>query len=935
MRVNPFVDVRTAGHAPVTLLWTFDVMDGRDGRQAGQRDAWGAALSLFALMTGHSLLETARDALFLSSLPAAQLPFAYFAIAVLTLLAARANQRFTRFRDKRRLLAGTLVVLGAGTVGFWLLFATGNAMVAHAFYVWTGVVATVAVVQFWLLLGDVFTVTEAKRLYASIAAGGVLGAIAGSGLSELLLHVVEPRHLLLVGAGFLSVAGMMPRMCGRTEGELCQGPRTTREPDARELAARPRAFLRKLMAVTLLSTVALTVVDFVFKSEVARTVPPAELGTFFARFYLLLNVAALVVQLALSPRLLRGLGANHSLLVLPLLLCFGAVGLAVGVGLAPVLLLKAADGTLRHTLHRSALEVLFLPLSQSVRAHCKGMIEAIGQRGGQALASVAILVGVRLGAQTLHLALFVGALALLWIVSILGIKRLYLDLFRTHLRDGSIETRIDVPELDLHSLETLLSALNSEDDEEVLATLDLLEAYGKHRVVPVLLLYHPSSRVVIRTLDLLVTHGRKDFGPVAKRLLDLENLEVRAAAMRALATVLPEDELRAAASNQDVPVVRAAAMVGLIARGADVDGSLALQLQSCTDAGVGERLAITRAIRYQRDPRFAPLLMRLAKEAEPSLQPEIAAAMGALGSPALVRPLIGMIAARGARSEARAALAEIGLPALDALGGALRDPASRRKTRIHIPATIARIQHPRAARILLHALPRESDGLVRYKMIRALERLRHLLPEADVDHEAVRTMIAEANERAIKMLDWSIATRQAQTSDARLATPGGELLLDVLVEKHNNALDRALRLASLLDPEEDFRVIYLGLRSRNRRLRAESVELLEGTLDSKIAAGLIALLDDAPDEQRLARAISATGLRPDKTDYPGRLRTMLEDGSEAVRCVAAYHVGELGLSELNAPLEQARPHASDYLTDIIDRTLASLALRPATGAQHA
>jgi ATP:ADP antiporter, AAA family len=911
-------------------------MESSPSKHSNRHDAWAAGLSLFALMTGHSLLETARDALFLSSLPASQLPWAYLAIAAVALLIARANRNITARWDKRNLLAVTLAILGVGTVGFWGLFAWNSHFVPHAFYVWTGVVASVAVVQFWLLLGEVFTVTEAKRLYAAIAAGGVIGAIAGSGLSDLLLHWTDARHLILVGAGFLAAAGVLPRMCGRADEDACRGPGcASPSAGADDVDNRPRAYLKKLMAVTLLSTMALTTVDFLFKSEVARVVPAGDLGMFFARFYLALNVVALAVQLLLSPRLLRSLGANRSLLVLPVLLAFGSVGLAVAAGLAPVLLLKAADGTLRHTLHRSAIEVLYLPLSQSVRSHCKALIDAVGQRGGQALASLAILGAMFVGARPIHLAAAVAVIGIAWIVAVLGIKNLYLELFRSHLRDGAIETRIDVPELDLYSLETLVSALNSESDEEVLATLDLLDAYRKHHVIPALLLYHPSNAVVIRTLDLLVIHGRKDFASVAKRLLDHEDLEVRSAAMRALATVLPESELRSFVQEQDAPVVRAAAMVGLIARGTDGDGSLSRELEGCVGAPLEHRVAVTRAIRYQRDARFAALLERLADQAEPELQRELAIAMGALAIPALTRSLITMIANRAARGEARDALAKIGTGALPALGEALRSSSTRRKTRVHIPNTIARVHHPKSIEVLLDALPHEQDGLVRFKMIRALERLRHLVEDAKVDRVALRKMISESIERGIQMLDWSVATRRAQSQDDSLSTPGGELLHAVLLEKQNNAIDRAVRLASLLRPNEDFRLIHLGLRSRNRRLRAESVELLEAVLDPGISSGLIALVDEGPDEERLVRAIDATGYRPEHTDYSGRLRTMLLDGSEAVRCVAAYHVGELGLSELHAPLTDARPEASAYLSDIIDRALAALILPPVTGQQHA
>ncbi|MFW5739914.1 MAG: hypothetical protein ACOC1F_06070, partial [Myxococcota bacterium] len=302
----PAEPTKGPGHWGVPSLWIVNAMGCPADQQSRRHEAWAAGMALFALMTGHALMETARDAIFLSRLPATQLPWAYLAIAAFALLAARANRGVTGRWDKSRVLATTMFILAAGTLGFWALFGLNGDWVAHAFYVWSGVVATVAVVQLWLLLGEVFTLTEAKRLYAPIAAGGVLGAIAGSGLSELLLHWVQARQLLLVSSVFLAGAGLLPRMCSRAE-EPQRCPRTIPSP-IRSLEQTPRAFVRKLLSVTLLSTVALTTVDFLFKSEVARTVAAAELGSFFARFYLALNVLALGVQLLLSPRLLRTLG---------------------------------------------------------------------------------------------------------------------------------------------------------------------------------------------------------------------------------------------------------------------------------------------------------------------------------------------------------------------------------------------------------------------------------------------------------------------------------------------------------------------------------------------------------------------------------------------------------------------------------------------------
>ncbi len=51
------------------------------------------------------------------------------------------------------------------------------------------------------------------------------------------------------------------------------------------------AYVRGLAVLVLVSTVALTLGDYVFKSAVARAVPKEELGAFFGGLYAVLNLA--------------------------------------------------------------------------------------------------------------------------------------------------------------------------------------------------------------------------------------------------------------------------------------------------------------------------------------------------------------------------------------------------------------------------------------------------------------------------------------------------------------------------------------------------------------------------------------------------------------------------------------------------------------------
>src|SRR6202012_5659699 len=94
-------------------------------------------------------------------------------------------------------------------------------------------------------------------------------------------------------------------------------------------------------------------------------------------------------------------------------------------------------------------------------------------------------------------------LAAVWLGHALALRKPYVELFRARSRAARSHHVEEFPELDVSSLETLLQALESDDDREVLAALDVLERERRAQLVPALLLHHPSEQIVIRVLALL------------------------------------------------------------------------------------------------------------------------------------------------------------------------------------------------------------------------------------------------------------------------------------------------------------------------------------------------------------------------------------------------------------------------------------------------
>ena len=88
------------------------------------------------------------------------------------------------------------------TAGFWL-WTDGGALSIYAFYVWTGLIATVAVVQIWLLVSEDLDPSLAKRAFGVIGAGSLIGATFGSAVAGVLLSFTGPRNLILVASALL------------------------------------------------------------------------------------------------------------------------------------------------------------------------------------------------------------------------------------------------------------------------------------------------------------------------------------------------------------------------------------------------------------------------------------------------------------------------------------------------------------------------------------------------------------------------------------------------------------------------------------------------------------------------------------------------------------------------------------------------------------
>ena len=846
----------------------FDIRAG-EGRTA----LLGFALLLMLIICGHTVMETARDALLLTGPGPRALGIVYMAIAATTLpasaVAARAGERF----GQRRTLAGMLGVAAAVSVLLFLVPVSNLA--AMATYVVSGLLGSILVPLLWTLVGTAMTVAQGRRLFGLIAAAGVVGGVLGPALAAATLAFLPVKSLLLLSAFVFVVAGAA--LGGVRVAERVQRPRGRRPPEVTNSVRtlREYPFLARVALLVFVSTATLLALDYLFKSTVARAMPAAQVGRFIARYYLCLNGISLFVQLFLSRGIVRRMGLGAAIVFTPMLLFGSAIGALLSGGAVPaVLLVKGIDGSLRYSVHRITGELVYLPVPPAARQRVKPLIDGGLSRTAQTLTGAALFAlggTTLLGPKTLSAILVV--MTGLWLVTAISMRRPYLSLLHNALSKGPLDGQETPDPIDLGTAEMLVQHLASDDPVEVEAAMSALARRGHEGLVPALVLLQSDQDVLVQALEMFGSSHRTDWFTPARRLLEDPREPVRMAAARALAR---HDELDARLLAKDVGVrVRAYSAVLLaLAGGAGsvlADATVAGLVRLPGDEGASARLGLLAAIAdVARNDRLSPLLRALV-EAPPSSGAEaelVAAAAARQHDTRTIPHLVALLGRRDGREAVRAALVELGEPALDDVWGALCDASRARRLRLHLPKTLARFGTTEAAEYLLESIETESDGLVRFKSIRALGLLRseHRVP---MDRARVEKISRAELGRHFRALDARVALGPADEPSPGPAPPAERLLVGMLDDKLRHSLERAFRLLEIAHPHDDIHHAYHGALSQDRYMRANAGEFLDALLRRRDQQQLRELLrlvvDDLPSRERIARARTVVPLGPEAT----------------------------------------------------------------------
>jgi AAA family ATP:ADP antiporter len=872
------------------------------------------------------LAKPIRNGLFLKQYSPYALVYVYAAVPIALTIFVPLYTRAVARIDPRLLTLATLGFFAFNVLLFWYAFTFHPfVLLPGIFFVWVNCFGIIAPVQAWSFANSLFDTRQAKRLFGLIGAGASFGAIAGGVLARYLTGPVGGAvNMLLVLATLIVASAVIVTVANaRIRRKVASRPvAASRAPvrDAmKQIAGSP--YLRLMAAMVFLIAIVTQwsafqlslVADERFKSDADA------LTRFFGTFNFTLGAVSFVLQLLVTGPALRRFGIAVTVLVLPISLGFGTTLILLFPALWSVLLTNAFDQGFRFSVDKASYELLYLPIPPAQRIPVKNAIDIIVNRVADACG--ALLLGLATqgftwipglgfglrGTAAINIALIGAWIGVAWRLRTEYVRTIHESIHRHRLdTERAASTTIEKS-----AAEALRSKLAGGDAEEVRYALGLLEVQRTRSWQPALraLLQHPEADIRRRALSLLRSAGDREVGPAAVHLLKDADLGVRTEALLYLTREMHVDPLAQIQQLGDFEdfSIRAGMAAFLASPGPtqNVDAARAI-LEAMVRAqgadAVRERAEAARLMALVPDSFLDLLVMLIGDENEVVAREAIRSASLIAGEE-LVGPLIAALNRPELVDDAAAALAKYGNGVIPEIDARLRDEETPQDVRRELPGVLVRIGTAQAEQALIGSLL-QADVTLRHRVIASLNKLRALHPEVSLDPSTINLLLAAeiaGHYRSYQVLG---PLKERLKED--------DPVLQAMQHAMDQELDRIFRLMGLLLPHVGLHDAYVGLRSSDELVRANSLELLDNVLDPELRQLLVPLLDSqVTTNERIAIANRLVGAPLDTAEQA--VETLLSSEDPWLRSSAVYAVGALQLHSLEGELNRFDSDADPVL----------------------
>ena len=453
--------------------------------------------------------KATRDAAFLSNFSVTSLPSMLMASAAVSVMAVLVASRLIARNGPGSIIPFAFGLSSILLVAEWLTFPVAPRLTVVAIYLHMAGFGAILVSGFWSIISELFDPRTAKAEIGRIAAGGTLGGLIGGVIAERTGTLISVSGMLPVLASFHLICAVLNYRL-RTPHTTIRAKSRSNLSDGAEISGfrvlNAAPYLKHLAVLVMLTTIAETLLDYVFKAQALGTLTQGQqLIRFFAFFYTGVSLITFLVQAALSRHFLRQFGLTTTISTMPLIIAGGGLGYLLWPGLLSMGFVRGSQSVLRSSLFRSGYELLYAPVAPQEKRAAKTIVDVGFDKVGDAVGGGLIRLVLALGLSALlNNGLLTFVAVLLGVVSVFLTRRLSKE-YVTTLESSLLNQAADLELIDTEERTTRTTMLRT------LGTVDLRALRGSDNVPQIAAKSVPASDV-----------SRSVAGSIVKRIVDLQ-----------------------------------------------------------------------------------------------------------------------------------------------------------------------------------------------------------------------------------------------------------------------------------------------------------------------------------------------------------------------------------------------------------------------------
>jgi len=394
-------------------------------------------LTAFLLLSAYYIIKPLREALILSGEGAEAKSYSSAVQAVLLLLIVPAYGKLGSRVGRIRLITWVSLFFISNLVVFDILGSAGAPWLGVPFFMWVGIFNVMIVAQFWAFANDLYTPEQGKRLFAVLAIGSSLGAIAGAAIAKPLIEKIGVFQPMLVAAVLLGGAIVLSRIVHHRQhvargmrGEQVDADAPLSGEGGFKLVFKTRYLLLIAFFILLLNTVNTTgeyILGKTVEGAAQQAAGPAGqkewIGVFYSDFFFWVNLIGALAQLFLVSRIMKWFGVRVALFVLPVIALGGYLLLATAPVLAYIRGVKIAENATDYSLNNTARHALFLPTAREAKYKAKAAIDGFFWRMGDLVSAGIVFTSVQLALGIRQIAMINVVFVVAWLAILFFIGR--------------------------------------------------------------------------------------------------------------------------------------------------------------------------------------------------------------------------------------------------------------------------------------------------------------------------------------------------------------------------------------------------------------------------------------------------------------------------------------------------------------------------------